>query len=77
MIFFCLHFIQGSNEDIGQVSGEEMAVGSIGVKLYVRFFLAGAGVILFLFFLMLNLTAQVNIGVTIQSRVPMTLGSGV
>ena len=47
------------NEDIGQVSGEEMGVGRIGVQAYLRLLRAGASVLFLVGFLMLNIVVQV------------------
>ena len=55
------HWLQDEDDDLGQVSGEEKAVGSIGIRVYMRYFLAGCGGIVFFIFFVLNLTAQVII----------------
>ncbi|XP_072034829.1 ATP-binding cassette sub-family C member 4-like [Amphiura filiformis] len=50
--------MEKEDEDLGQLSGEEKAAGSIGVKVYMRFFLAGCSMLFFMFFMVINLTAQ-------------------
>ena len=50
---------QVDNEDIGQVSGEEMGVGRIGIQAYLRLFRAGASVLCLVGLFMLNIVVQV------------------
>ena len=54
---------EDEDDDLGQVSGEEKAVGSIGIRVYMRYFLARCGGIIFFIFFVLNLTAQASINV--------------
>ena len=49
------------NEDIGQVSGEEMGVGRIGIQAYIRLLRAGASVLFLVGFFMLNIIVQVRV----------------